>query len=136
MARLPDPAWWNSVTFTVGAPNANSGRGFSMSRDEMLQSLRLAREMEELVGEQFEAQRSMVHIEPPAADPASHSYLGTGESSADGVRMAGERYRARLAEQADYLNRLIDKLADALSAVHVTDDDIADGFSRDTGPWV
>lgn len=131
MTRLPDSSWWNSVQFTVGSAQPNGGQGFAMSREEMSELLRLARQMERLIGEQFAAQRAMVEIEPPANDPASHAYLGVPDRQAPtGARGAGEAYTSRLREQAGYLNQLIGKLSDALRSVEVRDDGIAQDLSR------
>lgn len=124
MTGLPDAAWWNSVQFTSGQPGG--GQGFTMSREEMHELFKLATGMQQLIREQFSLQRAMVDIEPPAADPASHVFVG--QSTRDhrsGAAGVGDAYAVRLREQDEYLRRLVAKLSEALSLVEGVDDEAA-----------
>lgn len=127
MIRLPSASWWNEVSFRVGETLPGGG-GFAMSREEMTELLRLATNMVEMIGEQFQAQREMVDFEVPAADPASHGYAGDRDHRRrSGARGAGEAYTYRLREQMDFLQRLIFKLRSALATVEAADYDVLRG---------
>ena len=130
MISLPDAAWWNSVEFRLDG-GSSSSPGFSMSREEMSDLLRMARNMVELIGEQFQMQREMVDIRPPADDPASHGYLGEAvRDHRAGARGAGDAYYRSLRQQGMFLNRLITKLQTALATVESVDYDGLSGIRQ------
>lgn len=126
MTQLPDADWWTTVEFTLGE-RPPGGKGFAMSREDMIELFKLATSMRQLVNEQFAAQRAMIDIIPPAEDPASHTYLGDNAEGTEpvGARAAGESYTTRLQEQANYLDLLIAKLTAVLEHVEGLDNDRA-----------
>lgn len=128
MTGLPDAAWWNSVQFTTGEPSGGL-QGFAMSREDMMELLRLADNMQELIREQYAVQREMIHFELPAADPASAAFAGDRDHRT-GARGAGDSYIQYLREQEQYLRKLVEKLSAALSHVEGVDDDRAQSVSQ------
>jgi hypothetical protein len=127
MPRLPDAGWWQSVQFATGQlPHGSPG--FAMSRAEMTELFELARGMQADIYEQFAAQRAMVDIAPPSEDPASHGYLSGADGT--GARAVGDAYTWWLHAQADYLQRLVAKLAEALGTVEGADAEGAGQIDR------
>lgn len=127
MTGLPDAAWWNSVQFTTGEPSGSQG-GFAMSREEMMELLRLAENMQELIREQYAVHRELALFDLPASDPASAAFAGDRDHRT-GARGAGDSYLEYLRDQEQYLRQLVTKLSGALSHVETVDDDRAQAMN-------
>lgn len=154
---LPSDDWWDSVSFGGAAGGAagsavgkiagdvprgpgpgTSGGGFSMSKGEMQQALKLARNMlEDLEDRQYNVER-FSQITPPSDDPASTrytkggwmaSFFGGGKNAIS----AGDAYREASKRQMNYLEKLIEKLEGALGITTKRDEEAQDSFKTQEG---
>lgn len=154
---LPDDSWWDSVSFSSGAgaaagaaigktagdviaraPSGGSGGGFSMSKGEMRKALQLARNMREDLEMRKHNVQQLAYINPPSEDPAStrytkggwmSSFFGGGKNAVG----AGKAYLEASERQINYLEKLIEKLEDALGITTKRDEEAQESFKTQEG---
>lgn len=102
----------------VSAVSSGSGSAgtISMSRDEMEDTLRRARDLLEEINNQRGPAERLTAITAPAHDPGS-------VAATDSANNGGKYYVGHLQRQAAYLNKVIGKMQDALGYTVQVDED-------------
>lgn len=154
--ELPSDDWWDSVSFggagaVAGAavgkavgdtlakgPSGGSGGGFSMSKGEMQQALKLARNMREDLQLRKHNVDRILRITPPSEDPASTRYTKGGWMSSffgggKNAIGAGKAYLEASERQINYLDKLIEKLEGALDITTRRDEEARESFTAQEG---
>jgi hypothetical protein len=99
---------------TVSAGRGSAGE-IRMSRDEMEDTLRRARNLLTDISNQITPASFLTRMQPPATDPAS-------VSATNGANNGGSYYVGHLRRQQAYLQVVIDKMQKALGFVVETDE--------------
>lgn len=123
MFNIGDPPGGGGGAAAGGGPGSG-GQGFSLSHDEAMSMLNLARGIRDDLAKMIPKAERLTHLNPPAEDPASKGYNALLSGSGAGASAFGHGL-GHIQRERDYVSTLIERLEKALHITQSSDDDAA-----------